>query len=234
MRKHGSTFYCFSPQVMLATFFIEVGLVFYTLYTKKLNPVAQRGVLLITLLAIFQLTEYGVCEQVGITTQSWSKIGFTAITLLPPLGLHIAYSVIQKRADWLVYGAYLLALGWIGYFLFGNIMNGAVCGGNYVIFKIPNPQELLYYIYYDGIILSTIVAIFFFRYKQTQKKVRAALLALALGYASFILPSIIFTIIDNQHNHGDSPLPSILCGFAVFFALILTFSVIPKSSKSRL
>jgi hypothetical protein len=61
-KKTNNIFYCFSPPVMIATFFIEMALVMYTLFLRKLNKSTKIGVVLIMCLAIFQLAEYGVCE----------------------------------------------------------------------------------------------------------------------------------------------------------------------------
>lgn len=233
MKKSKSAFMCFSPQVMIATFALEILLAGYLLFTRKLHKTIQLSVLLIVLLAVFQLAEYGVCEDLALSNQAWSKAGFAAITFLPPLGLHLVHSIANKNSKILVPVAYIAAAIWSLLFVFGGIINSAYCGGNYVIFSIPNPEETFYYIYYDATMIASIGLALSYRAKAKSKNIKAALLSLVVGYLSFIVPSILFGMLDGHSGGADSNLPSVMCGFAVLLALILTFSVAPKISKKR-
>ena len=183
-------------------------------------------------LAIFQAAEYGICEFWSLNDVVWAKLGFTAITLLPPLGLHLVYSIAGRKVDWLVWLSYIAAAVWIGVFVFGTLMKGAVCEGNYVIFHIPEPHEGWYYLYYDSLLIIAMSTAFMMSKTEQVKRVKIALQSLVVGYLAFIVPSIAFTTFDTYHG-VDSPLPSIMCGFAVLLALILTFRVLPYSSRRR-
>jgi len=233
MKKTNNTFYCFSPPVMIATFFIEIALVVYTLFFLKLNKSTKIGVILIICLAIFQLAEYGVCESYG-TASLMAKLGFIAITLLPPLGLHLVITIGNRNYKPLIVGAYLASLVWIFIFIFGSIMSGSVCEGNYVIFNIAEPYEGIYYLYYNFLLLLAMgLAISFAQKKRNApKNIRRALHALVLGYLAFIVPSIFFTLI-NDYKGNDSPLPSVMCGFAVTLALILALRTIPLTTEPK-
>lgn len=231
-KKNKLAFYCFSPPVMIATFLVEMALVFYTLFFRKLNLSVRLGAILILCLAIFQLAEYGICENLGLDNSTWAKIGFTSITLLPPLGVHLIYSIANKRAGPLVLASYAGAVAWILAFLFGDIMTGAVCGGNYVIFRISEPFEGLYYIYYDSLLLATMGLSAIFARKVKTKKLRNALYTLVFGYGAFIIPSIMFSTFD-KYGGVDSNLPSVMCGFAVILALFLGMKILPSASKAR-
>lgn len=233
MRKKSNIFYCFSPPVMIATFVIETILVLYTLFFQKINKSVKIGVILISCLAIFQLAEYGVCETLGAHANIGSRLGFVSITMLPPLGLHLVSSLANKKNKKLLTLAYAAAIVWIVIFLLGNIMTGSVCEANYVIFNIAEPYEGLYYLYYDSLVILAVgLAIAYAQSKnKLPNKIRKALYSLVVGYLAFIVPSMFFTMIDDYRG-TDSPLPSVMCGFAVILALILAFKVLPNASTS--
>ena len=218
---------------MIATFFIEMALVMYTLFTRKLNKSTKIGVILIFCLSIFQLAEYGVCE-VSWGANYIAKLGFIAITLLPPLGLHLVITIGRRNYRLLIIASYLMAVLWMLLFVFGNIMSGSVCAGNYVIFNISEPYENIYYLYYNFLMLLSMgLAISFAQKKRhPAKNIRRALHALVIGYLSFIVPAIVFTLI-NDFKSNDSPLPSVMCGFAVTLALILALKTIPLTSSRK-
>ncbi|MDO8265582.1 MAG: hypothetical protein Q7T41_01410 [Candidatus Saccharibacteria bacterium] len=234
MKKSRSTFYCFSPPVMIATFFIETFLIIYTLFYRKLNKSVKIGIILISCLAIFQLAEYGVCETLGAQASFGSRLGFVAITLLPPLGIHLVSSVAKKQNRLLIAVSYLAAFSWILYFIFGDIMTGSVCEANYVIFNIAEPYEGLYYIYYDSLVLLAVGLATVYAQKKNKlpKKHRKALYTLVIGYLAFIIPSMVFTLIDD-YKGADSPLPSVMCGFAVILALMIAFGTLPLVTERK-
>ena len=229
--QKSNTLACFSPPVMLATFIIEVVLIIYTLLFRKVNLNIRLVILLIAALAIFQLSEYGICENLGLNSNAWAKLGFESITILPPLGLHLVFSIAKKKSK-LITVAYVGAAVWIGFFIFGNIMSGAVCEGNYVIFKFNEPFEGLYYVFYDTLLLLSMAIALFFARSAKNIQIKNALKWLVTGYASFIVPSMLFAEIDS-HVGDDSQLPSVLCGFAILLAIILSLKVIPLVSKRK-
>jgi len=53
---------------------------------------------------------------------------------------------------------------------------------------------------------------------------------MAAGYAAFILPTTAFNIIDPTTTRG---IPSIMCGFAVIFAVALVAKVLPQSATVK-
>ncbi len=233
MQKFKSnTFYCFSAPVMLATFIIEFALAIYLLVTRKQSKTVKLSVTLLILLGTFQLAEYGICEAWGLSSNTWAKIGFVAITFLPPVGLHLVHSIAKQKTTAMIPLAYSFAVVWSLFFMFGSLLQGSVCTGNYIIFNIPEPFEGLYYMYYDITIAISIALAYVYAKKAETKKMAQALRWLIIGYLLFIIPSIIFVMIDS-HQGVDSPLPSIMCGFALLLALILTFVVIPQSSEKR-
>lgn len=219
--------YCFSPLVMLATFIIEIICAIYIIARYKLNPVSRLAVLILVGLAIFQLAEYNVCEGAfGVDSLTWARIGYVAITTLPPLGLHLATRIAGKKQPKLVAGAYLAGLVFAGIFLFvGHGMQSQICLGNYVIFEIAQWAVIPYFLYYYGLLLITVCYSWFMAGRIKKTNIKAALISLAIGYLAFILPTTAVNIIDPSTIAG---IPSIMCGFAVILAVILTGFVVPR------
>ena len=92
--------YCFSPAVMLATLTIEIILAIYTFWKYKLNAMTRIVIMLLICLALFQWAEYNVCEgAIFLDNLGWAKLGYIAITMLPPLGIHLIYEFLAIRGD---------------------------------------------------------------------------------------------------------------------------------------
>ncbi|MDO4773537.1 MAG: histidine kinase N-terminal 7TM domain-containing protein [Candidatus Saccharibacteria bacterium] len=217
---------CFSPPVMIATFAIEIILAVHTLWRYKLNPVSRVAAVLLVCLATFQLAEYNVCEGTTLLDSAgWARLGYVAITLLPPLGIHLIARMTGDTRRWPILGAYGLGAIFVSYFLLatGGISAGA-CLGNYVIFEQGHGTSLWYGIYYYGLLFAGI----YYAYAMSQQatpSIKRALWSLIAGYAAFMAPTTLVNIIDPSTIAG---IPSIMCGFAVILALILSGFVLPE------
>ena len=218
---------CFSPPVMIATFGIEIALAFYVTWKYKLNPITRLATAILFFLALFQLAEYNVCEgSFGIDSLSWSRLGYVAITMLPPLGFHLASRLAGDRRTGLVTSAYVSAGLFAAFFMFsGAGLTASACLGNYVIFSTAPLATSLYAAYYYGwLILGTIYCLVMAA-RQSQHNRATALRALALGYLAFIVPTTAVNLINPATLAG---IPSIMCGFAVLLAIILAGEVLPS------
>ena len=224
MKVSKNKFFCFSPPVMLATFTIEIILFCYVLIRYKMSPLTRIVGLLLILLALFQLAEYKVCGSTGMLASTWSRIGYMSITMLPPLGIHLIYRISKRKERVLVWTAYLsgttfaVVLG-----LSKTAFGGHVCLGNYAIFQLNDEVGGIYFAYYYfwlfiGTALSLILS-----YKASNK-IREALILQVFGYLSFLLPTGIVNTINPRSING---IPSIMCGFAVIYAFILVFGIVP-------
>jgi hypothetical protein len=76
-----------------------------------------------------------------------------------------------------------------------------------------------------GIALSLYFAI------KAKSLVREALILQAAGFLVFVLPT---GIVNDVSPKTISGIPSIMCGFAVLYALILVFAIVPRSAKARI
>jgi protein-S-isoprenylcysteine O-methyltransferase Ste14 len=64
--------------------------------------------------------------------------------------------------------------------------------------------------------------------QATDKQERHSILALIVGYLVFLIPTAIAYSINPATRRG---IPSIMCGFAVLFALILALYLLPRANK---
>lgn len=225
--------YCFSPPVMLATFLIEIGLALYLLWRYKMSTVLRLAVAILVSLAVFQVAEYNICEGAwGLSSLAWAKVGYVAITLLPPLGIHLATKLAGQKRPTLVAASYVAAAAFASFFLFvGNGVAAEACLGNYVIFKQAPGTEVLYTVYYYGLMLVGTGYSLWQANKTTVRRVQYALRSLAVGYIVFIVPTTAVNLVDPSTIQG---IPSIMCGFAVLLAIILATNVVPVYEQKPL
>lgn len=230
MKKDGLKLYCFSPPVMLATFVIEILLFIYTMWRYKLSTVGRLIGAALICLAIFQLAEYNVCTY-ATGAISWSKLGFAAITLLPAIGIHLIISTAkQDRWKPLTWLGYLASAGFVSFFvLSSDAFSGHVCAGNYVIFHLTANLGGAFFVYYYSLLIIGICLSLYFCLKASQK-IREALLLQVFGYLTLLLPTAITNTVKPQTIEG---LPSIMCGFAVLYALVLAFGIAPRVLQTK-
>jgi len=231
-----TTFYCFSPPVMLATFIIEIVLAIYTVVRYKMNPLGRLVATTLVALAAFQLCEYHVCGGMGIRAEEWSRFGYVAITLLPPMGLHILHILAGKPRRRLVVTAYVTMVAAVVYFLLNRTaFKGYQCTGNYDIFQIGARSAMMYGIYYYGWLFGSIsLGVTWANElkaagKHAVKRLQGVR-ALIIGYLVFLVPTALANTINPRTRRG---IPSIMCGFAVLFAFILTLYILPRLAQSR-
>lgn len=222
--------HCFSPPVMMATFAIEIGLAIYVTWRYSLTNITKLAVGILFFLGVFQLAEYNVCEGAfGLDSLTWSRLGYVAITMLPPLGFHLATRIAGEKRYGMVTAAYVSAGLFAAFFaLSGHGMTSSACLGNYVIFKTAPAAAPLYTAYYYGwLIVGTAYSLSMAR-RQSKPHYANALKALAFGYMAFIIPTTAVNVIDPATIAG---IPSIMCGFAVVLAIMLAGEVLPQYYK---
>lgn len=232
MTKRDIKLYCFSPPVMLATFIIEVSLIIYTLWRYKLNIFSKLAIFILGFLATFQLAEYMVCGGMNVSGDSWARLGFISITILPPLGIHLATEIVgNKKHRSLVWVSYGIAAGFIGFFLIAtNAIEHKVCGGNYIIFNMIQSVDWMYATYYYGLLLTGFTYCLVQANKAKKNTIKKALQGFAAGYVLFLLPTTTLNLIDPTTTRA---IPSIMCGFAVVLAFVIVFWVLPNVNEPR-
>lgn len=214
---------------MIITFLLEMIFAVYVVYRYKLTTVSRLVVTILICLAIFQFAEYNICIGAwGVDSLTWARIGYVAITLLPPLGLHLASKIAGQKNIPLIGMAYATAVLFSYIFLFvGPGITAEQCLGNYVIFDMAPWAIWPYTIYYYGWLMFAVIYSLHYA-AEAKGQVKSALSALAIGYLAFIIPTTAVNIIDPSTLAG---IPSIMCGFAVILALVLTIKVVPVVKK---
>lgn len=217
--KRKSTFYCFTPEVSLVTFFIEFLLAGYIFFRYRLNQFGRIAILLLLGLGTFQLAEYMMCT--GNNTLMWGKIGAAAITLLPVMAVHLV-TMITRKSIWTEIG-YVMGGAIIIAIFFTSVLQSIGCTGHYVAINFDDWFSILFNGYYGFFILIGIeMAVRTWLQHRGDKK---ELFWIMLIYASFLIPTAIVYFLFITAREGT---PSIMCGFAVFGALILVFKEIPR------
>jgi len=211
---------------MLGTFGIEIALMVFVLARYWRTVLGRLAALLIFFLAVFQAVEYGICEAGG--GRDWATVGYIAITVLPALGIDISRR-LTHRTGWWAAMAYATALGWIILFAVHPGMVGQVaCTGNYTILAIdPHFAEgygLFYFLW-----LFVGMGMCFFERRQGSTPRNAAAGWMAAAYLAITLPTFIVNVVVPDTFHG---IPSIMCGFALSMALILTLRVVPLAARA--
>ncbi len=216
---------------MIATFVLEIGMLAYSVWRYRLNSIGKIAGLLLLLLATFQLAEFNVCEGYGMSAEVWSRVGYIAIALLPAFGMHLVLLISGKKHLWWLAGAaYAMCAVFVGIFgLHQNAFITNVCTGNYVIFHLQPPIGGIFFMYYY-FWLFVGIALCMYWSTSAAIKTRKALLLQAGGYLSFVLP----TAVANTMNPATiAGLPSIMCGFAVVYALVLAFGILPLVGRKK-
>ena len=214
---------------MLATIAVEIGLLLYSLWRYRMTPLVRIVMLILVFLALFQYSEYNVCGGDGINAATWSRIGFAAITLLPAFGIHLIQVIAGHRRHVIAWVAYATAGIWESFFLLSNrAFAGHVCAGNYVIFQLNQHYGGLYFIYYYFWLFAGIGLCLYFSYRTKLLHIKKSLILQTLGYLVFLLPTAVANTVSRSTISG---IPSVMCGFAVLYALILVFGIVPTFSK---
>jgi len=221
--------YCFSPVVMLGTCIVEIAFALWAIFRYKMNEAGRLVVLILVFLAIFQIAEFNVCETGWIDSLLASRLGYVAITMLPPLGIHLAYALAGAKKRPLLIPAYATAALFAVFFLFiGQALSGHLCLGNYVIFQVLPGSVWLYALYYYGWMIAGVRLCF--TLQSGKLRAASALTGLAVGYLAFMVPTTTINFLDRATIEG---IPSIMCGFAVVLAVTLVVWVLPKAGRKR-
>jgi len=223
------TLYCFSPSIMLLTFLLELLLAAFVFARYSATRFGKVAGLILILLATFQFAEYRICTTEELTLWLWPRIAFLAITLLPVTGLYLV-SLVSRKPHFLKLG-YVTAAAFILYLAFvPKSISHAVCGGNYIVFNMSNDFYRIFGFYYLGFLLlgiwESIEKISSLRRLTSVKRTLQWLIA---AYLSFMAPmGTAYVLIPETRN----AVASVMCGFAVTMAFILTFKVLPAHSRA--
>lgn len=217
---------------MVVTLLVEVSLAIYVFARTKTSRIKKIAIATLLLLALFQLAEYMVCGAYDeVLVNVASRVGYVAITFLPALGMHLANEIAGRKNNWTTIVTYLLAGGFALYFGFAPAtINSSICTGNYVIFNLKHSVSLIYTIYYFSLIFSVIGLSAQLARVQKNIKARSALHWLIVGIMVFLVPTgLAYWLVPS----AELGIPSIMCGFAVIYAIILAVKIVPLTTKPK-
>ena len=84
--------------------------------------------------------------------------------------------------------------------------------------------------YYFSLLLGMLALSTYLAIIQKSKSKRSALVWLNIGALSFLIPTAIaYGFVDGAAN----AIPSIMCGFAILYAIILTTRVVPLATAKK-
>lgn len=213
---------------MIATIIIELALAGWVIIRYATSTAKRLIVTLLFSLAAFQLAEYNVCSSAPVDL-FWSRFGYIFITILPPLGIHLLLRIRRESRPKLLALSYATAAGFTAAFAFLSTgLNHGVCAGNYVIFILAKPLTQFYDIYYFSLVLIGLWLGLRPATSVTSLTRRRGLLWMVMAYLAFSVPTI---IINLMLPATKAAVPSIMCGFAVVFALIIGLKVAPLILK---
>lgn len=208
---------------MIATFAIEILFLLYTIIRYRMSSTGRVIAAALLCLATFQYAEFHVCEAIG-TADYYSRLGYVAITMLPPLGIHLVSKISGRGSGKLVAAAYTTGILFAASFaLSPHVFNSYACVSNYAIFHLTTVSSYLYSAFYYGWLLTGIGMCLKYR-KDAEPQIRTALNMQAIGYLSFMIPTGIANMVNPATMDG---IPSIMCGFAVIYAGLLVFKIAP-------
>jgi hypothetical protein len=221
---------CFSPPVMIATIFIELGLATWVFARYAVGSSRRLIIAMLICLAAFQLAEFNVCSP-ALPDIVWSRIGYVFITLLPAFGLHLVTRLRRENRPTLTTSGYAIAgLFAVAFAALPTALNRGICTGNYVIFLLAQPLSTLYGYYYLGLVLLGL-ALALWPLRHASATQRIALHWTAFGYLAFSVPTLIINFLLPLTRLG---IPSIMCGFAVILAIILGLRVAPLAKDTHI
>lgn len=224
-QKNKNTLYCFSPLVMIITIVIEVGLALYALWRYKHAMIRNIAIATLLLLATFQFAEFQVCANTLGNPEMWSRLGYVAITFLPVVGVHAISVLAGRKNRQLLVPLYSIALVFALYFLITpGVFIASICTGKLVLFQLQQNIGTIYYMFYNAVLFISIGLALLYRKGEKSQSKRAAYVWFVVGNLTFLLPTGIIYIV--RPTSIDN-LPSIMCGFAVIFALIIGLRILP-------
>lgn len=206
---------------MISTFAMEFFLAGALFMRYRMDTIGKLGVATLLGLGTFQISEYAICTM-GPFKEA-AVLGYVAITLLPPFGLHLATKLAGVRHGPVRF-SYGLAAVWCAMFiLHPAVIVNVACNGNYSILNLTPTLSVLYGVYYFGLLFIGLGLSWWAKGHRSGQTAEAAKW-LAVSYLIISLPTFTVNVVVPSSRSG---IPSIMCGFALLFALILATRIIP-------
>ncbi len=206
---------------------LEFLLLFNLLIFAEKNRLNKIAITMIALLAAYQTMEFLMC-QVELQSPFFPYFAFVIISFLPPLNLILTLS-LTHTFNHLRYLIFIPAIFFSIYYTF-IIPEFAVtsCTVLYATYNYPL-GDLFGFFYYLPILISIILLILFIK-KDEDKKNRLIGKVMLFGSIFISIPPVLGFILMYAGSYSlILAIESIMCKFALVYALCLTFVCIYNS-----
>lgn len=212
----------YSPGLAIATALFEIAVAVWALRGPGNRSIIRTTAGILALLASYQLIEVGICAN-SAAAGFLPRLAFIAVTWLPPLGLLLIAKLQQPRSRMTYGNAYSMlaaALGivvWIA--LDRGFVSSSVCSALFARYTNPMPRFILYSGFYWLGLLGMIVHSGYGVRTCHDPHRRRLLFQVFAGTLAFVVPSM---IVSSYVRPVEGALPSVMCHFALIFAVFLT------------
>ncbi len=207
---------------------VEIALLLNVLFRAERNRINIKAIILIALLTGYQTIEFLICGA-GLSYSWMAYLAFVVISFLPPLNLLFILSFLGYRNKKLVW-LFLPALAFVIYYTF--VINEFAVVSCTVLYASYNyPLGNIYgFFYYTPIV----VALYFLTTSSKNLNERDKKLGriLITGMVIISFPVIItFALYFGNYQAQLSVIESIMCKFALAYALSLTYFTLNYKTK---
>jgi hypothetical protein len=223
----------YSPVLAAVTAALEVAAAIWALSCGRRRPSIRTIAMILVFLAGYQVTEVAVCASIG-AAGFLPRLAFLVVTWLPPLGVLLVVQ-LQAIRSWVTFAAVIAgfasALGMAVWILvdpgFALVSTCDVVFARYT----SAPSDLLAYGIYYWAGLFLMLAFSLWGTVRAEGLLERRSLGLVFGgSAAFIVPSILLT---RYVAPTQDALPSVMCHFALLFAIALIGVVRAERMRSN-
>lgn len=211
----------YSPILAIGTAVFEFTVAVWALRGPGRKPIIRTTSAILLLLAAYQIVEVLVCSRapmVGFMPQ----MAFIVVTWLPPLGLLLiaqlspSQSQLNYAISYFMLAVALSLVIWIA--LDERFVTDSVCNVVYAKYSNPTPRLQVYsWFYWLGLLGMVVLPALGVRNSNDPDQQRLLRFVL-IGSLGFIVPGVIVT---HFVAPAQGALPSIMCHFALVFAIFL-------------
>lgn len=213
----------YSPALGIITASLEVLGALWILTRNHHKTFYKTTAALLLLLAGYQFFEVLICTGKPESRLWLSRLAFLDVTWLPPLCL-VLLAQIEKSVPWWIKIYSKISLILAGIFSLWIIMDtrfitGTICEFMYARYWYIEPYYHLYGAFYEITQLSSIFIMIYRMVHCTHTQTRHHLADLLSGILLFIIPALLLGTTLPQKF--EMAMPSVMCHFAIFLALLL-------------
>lgn len=210
---------------------IELILFVNLLVFAEKNQLNKMAIIIIAILACYQLIEFGICG-LGLNTFFISYLALAVISFLPPATLHFSLKIFNRWKS--IYSVLYLpaAILMVYYAFIIEQFSTTNCTIFYAVYNYPL-GDLFGAVYYIPV-LAAMITFYIFRNSPTDKKMRTAV---KIILATLIITSLPVVVAFILHAAGLSKMlnamESVMCKFAFVYAFGLAIFALLNSKEKN-